>query len=99
MHWLIEKQETKRFSFDDEQNDNVQEVHDKFNDVVLEQEQEDEILPDEKDDTFLFSKASSLDPQRMSELMDIINGDAVDEKSHEENKTNEENKNNITIVT
>ena len=30
----------------------------------------------------------------MSELMDIINGDAVDEKSHEENKTNEENKNN-----
>ena len=28
----------------------------------------------------------------MSELMDIINGDAVDEKSHEENKTNEENK-------
>ena len=35
----------------------------------------------------------------MSELMDIINGDAVDEKSHEENKTNEENKNNITIVT
>ena len=27
----------------------------------------------------------------MSELMDIINGDAVDEKSHEENKTNEEN--------
>ena len=26
--------------------------------------------------------------------MDIINGDAVDEKSHEENKTNEENKNN-----
>ena len=90
----LEKQETKRFSFDDEQNDNVQEVHDKFNDVVLEQEQEDEILPDEQDDTFLFSKASSLDPQRMSELMDIINGDAVDEKSHEENKTNEENKNN-----
>ena len=85
----LEKQETKRFSFDDEQNDNVQEVHDKFNDVVLEQEQEDEILPDEQDDTFLFSKASSLDPQRMSELMDIINGDAVDEKSHEENKTNE----------
>ena len=40
----LEKQETKRFSFDDEQNDNVQEVHDKFNDVVLEQEQEDEIL-------------------------------------------------------
>lgn len=39
-------------------NDNVQEVHDKFNDVVLEQEQEDEILPDEQDDTFLFSKAS-----------------------------------------
>lgn len=76
----LEKQETKRFSFDDEQNDNVQEVHDKFNDVVLEQEQEDEILPDEQDDTFLFSKASSLDPQRMSELMDIINGDAVDEK-------------------
>ena len=37
----LEKQETKRFSFDDEQNDNVQEVHDKFNDVVLEQEQED----------------------------------------------------------
>ena len=34
-----------------------------------------------------------MDPQRMSELMDIINGDAVDEKSHEENKTNEENKN------
>ena len=40
----------------------------------------------------LFSKASSLDPQRMSELMDIINGDAVDEKRHEENKINEENK-------
>ena len=31
----LEKQETKRFSFDDEQNDNVQEVHDKFNDICF----------------------------------------------------------------
>jgi len=90
----LEKQETKRFSFDDE---NEKDSQEKFNDLtqISNDENEEET---NFDDTFLFSKTSSLNPQRMSELMDIINGNAVNEKEEDqidkiEDKIDDENDN------
>lgn len=76
----LEKQ--KRFSFDDEEDEElVQETQDKFDDqIVKETNQESKT---DLEDTFLFSKTSSINPQRMSELMDIINGNAIDEENKE----------------
>lgn len=50
----------------------------------------DETVPEHvNSDTFILSGATSYDPQRMNELMDIINGNSADEVV-EENETDEE---------
>ena len=73
----LEKQETRRFSFDDEKVDTNEKAE---NDADNKEQIEDE----HQDDTFVFSKTTSLDPERMNKLMDIINGDAVDETVEKE---------------
>lgn len=81
---IAELEKQKRFSFDDEEDEVDQEFHEKFDDqefdnqVVKEDEKE---LKIDSEDTFLFSKTSSMNPERMSELMDIINGNATDEEN------------------
>ncbi len=59
--------------------------HEKNNDEEMRKEEEDELFLDEKKDLFQEHcfKASSMDPQRMNELMDIINGDAEAEENVE----------------
>ena len=99
----LEKNEKKHFTFDDEEHD----LNEKQKVEMFEEDEdtnEKEGVPDDQADTSLKSdeadlfheqsvlkNTTSIDPKRINELMDIINGNAEVEEETEMNEVKEEN--------
>lgn len=95
----LEKNEKKHFSFDDEDStlkgkQNIEMFEEENNQEEMIKEEAEVPFPDEKKDLFqeqsVLKNTTSIDPKRINELMDIINGNAEAEENVETEEKVEE---------
>ena len=95
----LEKNEKKHFSFDDEdstlkEKQNIEMFEEENNQEEMIKEEEEVPFLDEKQDLFqeqsVLKNTTSIDPKRINELMDIINGNAEAEENVETEEKVEE---------